>query len=138
MKRALRLLGVALLAIVLVGAATYVAGEQTEVALLRTVDDAGAVHETKLWVVDHDGAAWVRVARPEREWFRRLREHPEIEIVRGDGAPQKVRATPDPTEQTKAALDAAFREKYGIVDWWYGVVLRSNALPIRLDAAPAS
>ena len=135
MRRVLRALGVALLALLLI---TYVAGEQTEVALLRTVDDAGAVFETKLWVVDHDGAAWVRVARPEREWFRRLREQPEIEIVRGDGPPQKVRATPDPTEQTKAALDAAFREKYGFVDWWYGVLLRRDPIPIRLDAAPTS
>jgi len=138
MRRVLRLLGAALGALLLVVAATYVAGEQTEVARVRTVDGAGAVHETKLWIVDHDGAAWVRVARPEREWFRRLREQPEIELVRGDASPQKVRATPDPTEETKAALDAAFRAKYGLVDWWYGVVLRRDPIPIRLDPAPAS
>jgi hypothetical protein len=136
MRRGLRLLGAAFGALLLVAAATYVAGEQTEVVRLRTFDGA-TVHETKLWVVDHDGAAWVRVARPEREWFRRLRERPEIEIVRGDGPPRKVRATPDPTDETKRALDAAFRAKYGLVDWWYGVVLRRNAVPIRLDAAPA-
>ena len=39
-------------------------------------------HATKLWVVDQDGAAWVRVARPERRWFQRLEANPRIEITR--------------------------------------------------------
>jgi hypothetical protein len=78
----------------------------------------------------------VGVARPERHWFERLRSHPEIEIVRHDGAPQWVRATPDPSAETKAAIDCAFRENYGLVDWWYGVLLRGNPIPVRLDADP--
>jgi hypothetical protein len=134
--RALRGIGLFLAALLLVGVATYGAGEQTEVAVLRTRDASGAAHETKLWVVDLDGAAWVRVARPERQWFQRLRAEPEIEIIRHGGAPQRVRATPEPTAETKATLDRAFREKYGLVDWWYGVLLRSNPIPVRLDAAP--
>ena len=138
MRGALRLLAIALLLLVGVGVATYVAGERTEVAKLRTVDAQGVVHETKLWVVDHDGAAWVRVARPERQWFQRLKQHPEIELVRNGGPPQRVRASPDPSEETKAALDAAFRAKYGLVDWWYGVLLRRAPIPVRLDPAPAS
>lgn len=123
-------------ALLLVGVATFVAGEQIEVARLRTFDEQGVVHETKLWVVDQADGAWVRVARPERRWFARLRSHPEIEIVRNDGAPQKVRATPDPSTETKVRIDRAFRDKYGIVDWWYGVLLRSKAIPVRLEAAP--
>jgi hypothetical protein len=119
----------------LLGLATYVAGEQTEVAVLRTVDAAGAVHETKLWVVDHDGAAWVRVARPDRHWFQRLSAHPEIEIVRGDGVASRAVAKPDASPAAKATLDAAFRAKYGVVDWWYGVLLRRESVPVRLDPA---
>ena len=123
-------------ALLLVGVATFVAGERTEVARLRSFDERGVVHETKLWVVDQSDGAWVRVARPERQWFARLRKNPEIEIVRHDGAPQKVRATPDPSTDTKVRIDRAFRQKYGIVDWWYGVLLRSNPIPVRLEAAP--
>lgn len=123
-------------ALVLVGVATYGAGEQIEVARLRSVDAQGSTIETKLWVADFDGAAWVRVARPERAWFQRLREQPEIEVVRNGGTAQKVRATPDPSADTQLAVDRAFRAKYGLVDWWYGVLLRSNPIPIRLDAAP--
>jgi hypothetical protein len=104
-----------LLLLLALGAATYVAGEQTEVAALRTRDATGGMHETELWVVDHAGAPWVRVANPERAWFARLREQP----------------------QARAALDAAFRAKYGLVDWWYGLLLRRGAVPVAL-AAPRS
>ena len=133
--RALRWIGAALAVLLLVGVGTYLAGEQTEVAVLRTRDVEGRVHDTKLWVVDLDGVAWVRVARPEREWFKRLRANPEIEILRHGGAPQRVHATPDPTVDTKAKLDRAFREKYGLTDWWYGVLLRHDPIPVRLDPA---
>ncbi len=123
-------------ALLLVGVATFVAGEQTEVARLRTFDARSVVHETKLWVVDQPDGAWVRVARPERQWFQRLRKNPEIEVIRNGAAPRKLRATPDLSTDTKLRIDRAFREKYGIVDWWYGVVLRSNPIPVRLEAAP--
>ena len=122
--------------LLLVGVATFVAGERIEVARLRSFDERGVVHETKLWVVDQPDGAWVRVARPEREWFARLRKNPEIEIVRQGGDPQKVRATPDLSTDTKVRIDRAFRDKYGIVDWWYGLLLRSNPIPVRLEAAP--
>ena len=133
--RALRILAGILGLLVLVALGTYVAGEQTEVAVLHTVDDAGAPHATKLWVVDHEGAAWVRVARPERLWFQRLQTHPQIEITR-DGRTQTVIAKPDRSPAARAAIDAAFRAKYGLVDWWYGLLLRSNPIPVRLDPAP--
>lgn len=115
-----------------VGVATWVAGERTEVAVLRTTDGAGAVRETKLWVIDLDGTAWVRVARPERSWFRRLRERPEVELVRhGVARPYRAIEIQDP--EMRARVDAAFRDKYGLVDWWYGLVLRRDPRPIRLD-----
>jgi hypothetical protein len=133
--RALRVAGVILGLLLLVAFATYVAGEQTEVAVLHTVDDAGTPHATMLWVVDHDGAAWVRVARPERHWFQRLRTNPRIEITRNEKT-ETVLAQPDPTLETRAAVDAAFRAKYGLVDWWYGVLLRDHPIPVRLDPAP--
>jgi hypothetical protein len=71
------LLGVVLL-LTLIAAGTYWAGEQTEVAVLRTSDTLGRGHETKMWVVDHQGVPWVRVANPERGWYRRLLERPRV------------------------------------------------------------
>ena len=134
--RGLRIAGVILGPLVLVAVATYVAGEQTEVAVLHTTDDTGATHATKMWVVDQDGAAWVRVARPERLWFQRLEAQPRVDLTRGDET-RAVLARPDRSPEARAAIDAAFRAKYGLVDWWYGVLLRSNPIPVRLDPAPA-
>ena len=136
--RSVRIGLVAVTVMLLIGVATYVAGEQTEVARLRISDARSVVHETKLWIVDQPDGAWVRVARPERQWFKRLRAQPEIEIIRNGGAPQRMRATPDPSTETKLRIDRAFRDKYGLVDWWYGVVLRRDPIPVQLEAAPAS
>lgn len=116
----------------LVAFATYLAGERTEVVVLRTQDDGGATHETKMWCVDHDGVPWVRVANAERGWYRRLVVHPEVELVRQRGATARL-ARPDPSPATRAALDAAFAAKYGLTDFWYGAILRRGAIPIRLE-----
>lgn len=134
--RAGRWLGLALIALALLAVATYVAGERTEVAVLRSFDESGVAHETKLWVVDLDGTPWVRVARPERSWFRRLGGRPEVELVRnGVALPYRAIEITDPA--MRARVDAAFREKYGLVDWWYGLLLRRDPRPIRLDPASA-
>ena len=128
----MRWLGAALFVLALVAAGTYVAGERTEVVVLRTLDGEGGGHETKLWVVDHEGAPWVRVANPERAWFQRLRAEPRAELVR-NGVTQGVLARPRNGTEARAALDRAFRAKYGVVDWWYGVLLRRDAIPVRLE-----
>jgi hypothetical protein len=127
-RRALLLL-IVLVAILALG--TYLAGERTEVVVLRTFDAEGAPHETKMWVVDRDGAPWVRVANPERDWYRRLQADPRVELVRG-GRVLALRAEPDPSPATRAAVDAAFAAKYGLTDAWYGWLLRRGAVPIRL------
>jgi hypothetical protein len=134
--RTARWLGLALAIVAVLAVATYVAGEQTEVVVLRSADENGVTRETKLWVVDLDGTAWVRVARPERSWFERVRERPEVELVRnGVALPYRAIEITDP--EMRARVDAAFREKYGLVDWWYGLLLRRDPRPIRLDPASA-
>jgi hypothetical protein len=77
----------------LVALGTYVAGEQTEVVVLRTFDPAGAVHETKMWAVDRDGTVWVRVANRGRGgwvdgWYDVLLRHDPVpvKLVRAEGA----------------------------------------------------
>ncbi len=128
---------IALIAFAVLGAVavgTYVAGEQGEIVVLRTRGGDGALRETKLWVVDHDGAPWVRVARPGRRWFQRLSRDPRAVLVR-NGVAQPVVARAEDAADVRAAIDERFREKYGAVDWWYGVLLRRNPVPVRLDAA---
>ena len=115
--------------------ATYIAGEQTEVVVVRSSDADGKIYETKVWAVDYDGSTWVRVANPRRSWYQRLRSNPRAELVRG-GSAQAVVAEPHEEPELRAAIDARFREKYGLVDWWYGVLLRRDPIPVRLQPAP--
>jgi hypothetical protein len=73
-----RRIAAAAIAVLLAGAlATYVAGEQNEVVVVRTLDRDGAAQDTKVWVVDYQGVPWVRVANPRREWFQRLSQNPQ-------------------------------------------------------------
>ncbi len=125
----------ALLLLLIVGIATYLAGEQGEVVVLRTADSEGVAYDTKMWIVDYDGVPWVRVASPNREWFKRLSGQPSASLIRhGSLTPVIARAQAGP--EARAILDRRFREKYGAVDWWYGVLLRRGAIPLRLDPAP--
>ena len=131
-RKAARGLAVLVLVLGLVAVFTYVAGEQTEVVVLRTLDEQGLPHDTKMWVVDVDGVPWVRVANPDRRWYRRLVARSHAELLRG-GVDQGVVAHPREDAETRASIDREFRKKYGWVDWWYGVLLRRGAIPIRLD-----
>jgi Uncharacterized protein conserved in bacteria (DUF2255) len=127
--RKLILASVAVWAVIVLG--TYVAGEQTEVARLKTRDEAGNQFTTKLWVVDLGDVTWVRVANPQRAWYQRLLANPKVELERG-GRHAPMLAIPDASPQTRASVDAAFAEKYGLVDRWYGLLVRHDPVPVRL------
>jgi len=111
--------------------ATYVAGEQTEVVVLHTRDERGAEFSTKMWVVDLGDVTWVRVANPRRAWYQRLLANPRVELERRGSVDARV-AIPDDSPATRAAVDEAFAAKYGLVDRWYGLLVRHDAVPIRL------
>ncbi len=130
-----RLALIALSALFLLALGTYIAGEQTEVARLRTFDAAGAPHETRMWVADIDGTPYVRIGRVGRGWGEQLKANPNVELIRESGTfPCTASVLSD--ETVHAAVDDAFAIKYGWVDWWYGVVLRRDAVPVRLDLRP--
>jgi hypothetical protein len=83
-------------------------------------------------VVDLDNATWVRVARPGRTWFERLRERPDVELVR-DGVARPYRAVVVTDAAARERVDLAFSARYGFTDWWYGLLLRRDPVPVRLD-----
>ena len=116
----------------LVGLGSFFAGEQIEVVALRTVDHDGHAHDTRLWIVDHDGRPWVRSIRPTLRWVERIRANPRVELVR-DGKTTAHTASIVETEGEKLAIDAAMAAKYGWVDRWSGLLVRHDTLPIRLD-----
>ena len=115
------------IAIVVIGT-QYLASESGEVVVLRTLDAAGGVHETRLWVVDHDGSAWLRAGNPTGGWFPRLSARPEVEVVRGsetrkflaaadarsarhDQRPDAARNTASPTATSASSFRARRRSR---------------------------
>ncbi|HTO52853.1 MAG TPA: hypothetical protein VMR50_05650 [Myxococcota bacterium] len=127
-----RLAAIVLSAFVLLGLGTYLAGERTEVAVLRTYEGDGTPRDTKMWVVDYQGAPYVRIGRPGRGWGERLKANPDVELTRA-GATSARHAVVISEPDTRRAIEAAFADKYGWVDWWFGVVIRRNPDTIRLD-----
>jgi hypothetical protein len=131
-----RLIVASILVWAVIVAGTYLAGEQTEVVVLHTRDDRGAEFSTKMWVVDLGNVTWVRVANPRRGWYQRLLANPRVELDRR-GQREAYLAIPENEPATRLTVDEAFAEKYGWVDRWYGLLVRSDAIPIRLVPQPA-
>ena len=133
-----RLIAIAFSALFLLGLGTYLAGERTEVAVLRSYDAEKTPYDTKMWIVDYEGHAYVRVGRHDRYehgWGDRVHKNPDVELSRG-GQPTPVHASFVDDAATIDGVAAAFREKYGWVDWWFGLVVRKDPVTVRLDPRP--
>ena len=112
---------------------TLVALEGQEVAVVRTRDGRGGMRETRTWVADHDGHAWIESANPERPFYVHILANPEVEVVRG-GRVLHFRAVPLPPEEGHALIRRLLAEKYGWADVWIGLLADTSAsTAIRLD-----
>ena len=115
------------------GVVTMIALEGNEVVVLRTRGGDGAIRETRTWIADEDGAAFVESAHAERPFYLHLLGNPEIEVVR-DGAVQTYRATPVPNPAGHQHIRRLLEEKYGWADTWIGLLQdTSGSLEVRLE-----
>jgi hypothetical protein len=106
-----------------------------EVIVLRTQEPAGGWLESRLWIVDDEGVAWLH-GSAESHWMRNLAARPMVEVVRG-GETHRYRATLVPGPHPR--LHKLMREKYGVADRWVRFVGPDGAstTPVRLDVLPA-
>jgi hypothetical protein len=117
--------------LVVLGVALWVASESGEVVVLRTRDAAGATRETRLWVVEHEGASWLRAGNADTGWYRRLLAEPEVVVERG-GTARAYRAVP--ILEARDAINEQMQQKYGIADSFLSSFFRRPAkIPVRLD-----
>ena len=131
MRWIFRLLGVLfVVAVVGIGVEQY-AAESGEVVVLTTTDSDGTAMETRLWIVDHEEAQYLRAGFDGSGWYQRLVAEPQVEVVR-NGTGAVYTAVPDASKtQTVNRLMA---EKYGWADSYIGTIFpRGNAIAIRLD-----
>ncbi len=118
------------IAVVVIGT-QYLASESGEVVVLRTLDAEGGVHETRLWVVDHEGSAWLRAGNPSGGWFPRLSARPEVKVLRNHEI-QAFQAVPVP--EARDTINDLMQQKYGFADSYISFYFpRAKKIPVRLD-----
>lgn len=108
------------------------ASESGEVVVLSFTDAAGEVHETRLWVVEHQGQAWIRSGQANSGWASRLGASADVEIER-NGVVESYRAVAVP--EMASLINDLMLEKYGwrerVISAMFGS--RQASLPLRLE-----
>jgi hypothetical protein len=136
----------ALVPIVLLSGLVAVLHEIEEVVVPRTFDDRAGVLETRLWVVDHEGAPWLLTGAGGRHTLR-LAARPRIELVR-HGTAHGYRAVPFRDGATIEEILRLRGEKYAVQRLGLAIgfdrIFRSRerriesyAIAIRLDPCPS-
>ena len=113
--------------------AVIAASESGEVVVITTYDASNTPHETRLWVVDHDDAEWLRTGHDKKGWYVRILQNPRIEYER-QGETSTRQAVPVLDTGMISIINDAYSEKYGVADWI--VALSGDAaarIPVRLD-----
>jgi hypothetical protein len=105
-----------------------------EVIVLHTENADGTRLESRLWIVDEGGYAWLHGG--DSAWMANLKARPVVEVERG-GENRRYRAHPVPGPHP--AIDAALRAKYGLADRWVRFVRPDDetAMPVRLEPLDA-
>lgn len=101
-----------------------------EVVVLRTSRPDGSWQQTRLWVVDYDGAAWLHSAG--RNWLQRFEQNPVVELQRA-GETRRYSAQPIPGPHPR--IDELLRQKYGIADRLVRFLAPcgEDTVPVRLE-----
>jgi hypothetical protein len=108
-----------------------VAAESGEVVIVTTTDLEGRPHETRLWIVDHAGAGWLRAGADVAGWYQRLSAVPEVVVERGERSVPYL-TLPQPWQ--KETINRLMAEKYGWAEWYISLVVnRDRSIPIRLQ-----
>lgn len=135
MKTVYWILGTLLGLVVLFVGAEKAASERVEVVELHTLDEAGDEVITRLWVVDDEGHAYLRVGGDGSGWFTRLQANGEFGITRsGDYGRYTAVLRRDKSER----INTLMLEKYTWGDDLIAMMVgsRDGAIPIELHPLP--
>jgi hypothetical protein len=114
-------------------AVTLGALEGREVVVLRTFDVHGRARETRTWIADEDGSAWIEAANPERPFLLQIRTNPEVELRRS-GTVHRCHAVAVPNPNGHRRIRRLLAAKYGWADRWVGWLTdTSGSLAVRLE-----
>jgi len=130
--------GVVALAVIFV-AVTFGASEfGGEIVTLETSDAEGGTAETRLWVIDHGGAVWLRAGVPTSGWLIRIEQNDAVRVTRANQA-RRYRAVPVYDPAVRDAVHRGMLRKYGWAEQLIATVRDgSQSVPVRLDPENAS
>lgn len=131
-------LGIAIAGLFFGASILYASEQGGEVVTLLTFDLEGKGSETRLWVVDDAGRAWLRAGQPGASWLRRIQAVPEV-VVRRAGGEARYVAVPQPGPAATERINALMRERYGFWDRWVSLIHDdAQCVAVRLDPLPGS
>ena len=136
MEKLIKVLKWIFLGLLIVGATfaglERLAAERIEVVELIAANEAGEKRITRLWVVDDEGMAYLRVGADGSGWYDRILMNDSVEEVReGVTAEYRVQARPEKS----ARINELMQQKYTWGDTLIGQMLggREGSIPLELQ-----
>ena len=108
------------------------AAEGIEVVELIAANEVGEKRITRLWVVDDEGMAYLRVGADGSGWYERILMNDSVEVVReGVRAEYRVQARPEKSVR----INELMQQKYTWGDTLIGQMLggREGSIPLELQ-----
>jgi hypothetical protein len=119
------------------GILTLLALEGGEVVVLRTRAAGGAGRETRTWIADEAGGAWIEAASPERPFLWDVTTNPAVELWR-HGRWRRCVALVAENPAGHEHIRRLLGEKYGWKDRWIGLLADTRrSLGLRLACEDA-
>ena len=136
MEKLIKVLKWIFLGLLIVGATfaglERLAAERIEVVELIAANEAGEKRITRLWVVDDEGMAYLRVGDDGSGWYDRILMNDSVEVVReGVRAEYRVQARPEKSVR----INELMQQKYTWGDTLIGQMLggREGSIPLELQ-----
>ena len=136
MEKLIKVLKWIFLGLLIVGATfaglERLAAERIEVVELIAANEAGEKRITRLWVVDDEGMAYLRVGADGSGWYDRILMNDSVEVVReGVTAEYRVQARPEKSVR----INELMQQKYTWGDTLIGQMLggRDGSIPLELQ-----
>jgi hypothetical protein len=107
--------------------------------VLRTFDAEGQPHDRVLAVFEDGDTLFVQSGHHFRSWYHRLRENPDVELIRS-GVAGPYRAVPLDTPEEKAHVVGIMQERTGVVGYYVirAILLCADVRAVRLDPRPSA
>lgn len=109
---------------------TYAALEWDGVATVETVRLDGTTRQTHVWYINDGQALRIEAGTPDNPWFVEFQKQPRVTIT-VDGISRFYHGEVQPNPEGHVHIRAALSQKYGIRDWWVGILFdTSNSIEV--------